>query len=922
MRPVKLIMSAFGPYAGRTELNMDLLGKSGLYLITGDTGAGKTTIFDAIMFALYGEASGDHRSTDLLRSKYAKPETPTEVEMVFEYGGKQYRIKRNPAYTRPKTRGTGFTSETANAELHYPDGRVVTKLKEVNRAVEDIIGIDRNQFAQIAMIAQGDFLKLLLASTDERKKILQKLFHTRMYSDLQDRLKKDALDLAKENDRAEASIRQYINGIACPQDDVLSIEVEKAKANELTMEEKIDLVHKLIEQDEERFNEAGRKITELDEQISEHTKKLTQAELRQKTEESLKNNREKLRKEQETLKELEQHKNEQEQLRSQGKQFNDRAAAVTAELPEYTELEEERKQYARTEKAIALNRQKQQTGSVQINELTEELKTLKEEQKSLSSADAEEASLKAEQEKLQTVIQNTGDLKKELNGISTLEKELKQLQADYKAKALYAQKLKTEYEQKNTAYLNEQAGILAETLVEGEPCPVCGAVHHPSPAHKSASAPSKEELDLLKEKSQDADQAAADASTKAGSVKARIEERRSAAVRSAASLFGIDTYEEIAAFLKTKEQEQREAVQKLRIRMSEIKAKITRAAALEKLIPQKEGQLDELNKKQTELGKEQAQQETKQKTTSARIEQLEGKLKCSSKAEAEKLIRDLRDQALKIDQAIEQAVKSFTDCGTRIAALEAAVREAEKSLKDQPAGDTDRLKAEQDELQERRRILNTGRQTVSTRITINQGILEHISEGSKEKNEIETKLRWMKALSDTANGTVSGKEKIMLETYIQMTYFDRIIARANTRLLVMTGGQYELVRRKEASSMRSQSGLDLDVLDHYNGTTRSVNSLSGGESFKASLALALGLSDEIQSSAGGIRLDTMFVDEGFGSLDEESLQQAVTALTGLTEGNKLVGIISHVAELKSRIDNQIVVTKERTGGSKVTINPA
>ena len=919
MRPILLKMSAFGPYAGQTTLEMDKLGRSGLYLITGDTGAGKTTIFDAIMFALYGEPSGDHRKPEMLRSKYADQATPTEVEMVFEYGGKVYKIKRNPAYDRPKARGSGFTKEDAKAELTYPDGRVIANRTEVNRAVEEIIGIDQKQFAQIAMIAQGDFLKLLLASTEDRKKILQKLFHTGMYSDLQDRLKKDTLDLARENDRAEASIRQYINGIACPEDDVLSIEVEKAKANELTMEEKINLVHQLIGQDEERFTKTSTQITALDEQINEHTKKLTQAELRKKTEASLKDNREKLQKEQDTLKELEQKKNEQEQLRPQGKQFSDQAAAVTAELPEYTELEEKRNQYARTGKAIVLNQQKQQTASDQITELTEELKTLKEEQKALSSADAEETSVKAEQEKLQTEMRNTEDLKKELSGISTLEKELRMLQADYTSKAAAAHILKTEYEQKNTAYLNEQAGILAETLAEGEPCPVCGAVHHPSPAHKSAEAPSKEELDLLKEKSQNADQAAADASTKAGSVKARIEERRSAAVRSASSLFGIEKYEEIASFLKVKEQEHRQAVQKLRARMTEIKTKISRAAMLEKQIPQKEQKLDDLNQKQTELGKELAQQETEQKTTSARIAQLEGKLKCSSKSEAEKLIRDLREQALKIDRAIEAAVKSFTDCGTRIAALEAAVKEAEKALKDQPEADIDRLKAEQAELQERRRVLNTGRQTISTRITINKGILEHISEGSKEKNEIETKLRWMKALSDTANGTVSGKEKIMLETYIQMTYFDRIIARANTRLLVMTGQQYELVRRKEASTIRTQSGLDLDVLDHYNGTTRSVSSLSGGESFKASLALALGLSDEIQSSAGGIKLDTMFVDEGFGSLDEESLHQAVAVLKGLTEGNKLVGIISHVAELKTSIDNQIVVTKERSGGSMANI---
>ena len=190
---------------------------------------------------------------------------------------------------------------------------------------------------------------------------------------------------------------------------------------------------------------------------------------------------------------------------------------------------------------------------------------------------------------------------------------------------------------------------------------------------------------------------------------------------------------------------------------------------------------------------------------------------------------------------------------------------------------------------------------------------------AEDDKETEEKWTWVKALSDTANGNISGKEKVMLETYIQMTYFDRIINRANTRLMIMTGGQYELKRSRAADNNRSQSGLELNVTDHYNGTERSVKTLSGGESFKASLALALGMADEIQSSAGGIKLDTMFIDEGFGSLDDESLAQAMQALSGLTEGNKLIGIISHVGELKNRIDKQLVVTKEKTGVSKIAV---
>ena len=201
----------------------------------------------------------------------------------------------------------------------------------------------------------------------------------------------------------------------------------------------------------------------------------------------------------------------------------------------------------------------------------------------------------------------------------------------------------------------------------------------------------------------------------------------------------------------------------------------------------------------------------------------------------------------------------------------------------------------------------------------NRFILDKILRNINELSETEKKLMCVKSLSDTANGNISGKEKIMLEAYVQMRYFNRIIDRANVRLMTMSDGQYELKRRVGADNNRSQSGLDLDVIDHYNGTERSVKTLSGGESFKASLALALGLSDEIQSSSGGIRLETMFIDEGFGSLDEESLSQALKALTELSEGDRTVGIISHVTELKERIDRQVVVTKNKFGGSKISV---
>ena len=302
-----------------------------------------------------------------------------------------------------------------------------------------------------------------------------------------------------------------------------------------------------------------------------------------------------------------------------------------------------------------------------------------------------------------------------------------------------------------------------------------------------------------------------------------------------------------------------------------------------------------------------------------RISELKKKLSFSAKEEAVKEIENLNTRKSAVEEAIKTAADEYSECEKTIAGYMAAIDEAAKILNGRIECDAEKERKSLSENLERRGILSDKKQSAMTRITANRGVLDNILAKSEEASEIEKKWTWVRALSNTANGNISGKEKIMLETFIQMTYFDRIIERANTRLVVMTDGQYELKRRAKAENNRSQSGLELDVIDHYNGSERSVKTLSGGESFKASLALALGLSDEIQSSAGGIKLDTMFVDEGFGSLDETSLQQAMRALAGLTEGNRLVGIISHVAELKERIDKQIVVTKEKTGGSTVKI---
>ena len=919
MRPITLIMSAFGPYAAKTVIELDKLGTNGLYLITGDTGAGKTTIFDAITYALYGEASGNTRDVNMFRSKYAEPSTPTEVELTFEYAQKIYTVKRNPEYDRPKARGEGYTTEKANAELHYPDGRVVTRLKEVNKAIVDIMGIDRSQFTQIAMIAQGDFLKLLLASTEDRKKIFQKIFRTQCYYQLQERLKAETSKLAVEYNQTGSSIRQYINGIACHPDDVLKLEVDKAKKGELKNTEAVQLVEKLIKQDAAAQQKVLGQIGELDKQKQKIAAQLAVAEKRKTAEEDQKKAKENIDRETQRLKRLETEKNEAAAHQPEVQKAVEAIAKLEAQLPEYAEMQKKQTERTGLQKALEELAQKIKTEAETEEKLARSIAEFKAEQASLQNAGAAQAAQKAEKDRLAEQQKDLEALKKEYAAYQKLEADQKKAQADYAQKSEDSRQKRAEYEHKNKLYLDAQAGILAETLTEGVPCPVCGSLEHPHPAQKPENAPTKQELEICKAKAEEAEKATQAASSKASTCIGQVDTSRENLRDHGQKWLGTNAVEEMERLCSEKQQQTAAALQKAEQQLKEIAKQLGRKAALDQLIPQKEDELEQCKNRRAGYGNQQAGDGAKLQAAEKRLKELAEKLSYPSEAEANQALQQLRKQKEAWEKAIQETQKAHDECAKNLAALKGTLEGYQKTLQGMEKVDVQAVLAAQTEADQQKAAWQAQKNEIGDRLAVNGPILENLRPQISKMEETEKRLQCVQALSDTANGRLSGKEKIMLETYIQMTFFDRIIRRANVRLMVMSGGQYELKRRVNAENNRSQAGLELDVIDHYNGSERSVKTLSGGESFKASLALALGLSDEIQSSAGGIRLDTMFVDEGFGSLDEESLEQAVNALAGLTQGNRLVGIISHVSELKNRIDKQIVVTKEKSGGSKAEI---
>ena len=887
MKPLKIKISAFGPYKNCIDIDFEKLGESGIFLITGDTGAGKTTIFDSISFALFGEVSGSDRPVPSVRSDFADNDTETFVELEFTHKNKKYKIRRNPAYERTKKRGEGTTKTSADASLEYDD-KVISGTKNVDIKIEEILGINSKQFKQISMLAQGEFLKILFAESKDRTEIFRRIFDTDIYNQI-------ARRLADKTRIAKAELEQLKDYFAINSSNIVWKDgiqsVQPKDVNELFIQEILEKLQQEIKVNSEQFGKCQEQISKQSDENSKMEKEITA----QKDKNDKIDRCQKLQEEQKVLQEKQEDIKQKEILIQKSQEI------INKILPKEDKKKELEKEISQKQKVlqdisekIELGKKKEEKFK-QILELIEIIKVQFQKYSELKDGKTE---LEDKIKKLQVII-------KEQENKKIASENAQKLEAEW-------EKLSTEVLEKEKEFFKEQAGILAEKLKENEPCPVCGSLHHPNLAIKSTSVLTKEELDNLKEKEEKSRKTLTDATNKVTEINSKIETLiKEFGEKPDVELYN-KKYAEISEELEKAYNQLNDNYKKIMLKDIVIesfeydifKEKITNKISKEreeflKLQTQQEEnkkQIDELLQKKEkaqndyqntlkELGFENEEQYKKSVLNNLQIE-------IFSK-EIEKYKTDVTINATKLEE-IQKEIKGFekVDLTAKIQEFNNKKQELENMRRQQ---------------MEYHRIFEN-----------NNRILVDLQTNSKKLDSKIKEFTMVEDLSKIANGTVYGKRRIEFEQFVQASYFDMVIIEANKRLLKMTDNRFLLVRKESSERVSDKIGLELEVIDNYNGKRRDVKSLSGGEAFKAALSLALGLSDVIQSYSGGIVVDTMFIDEGFGSLDTESREQAINTLNQLTDNHKLIGIISHVTELKERIDKKIIVTKS-TEGSKITI---
>lgn len=1073
MRPVKLVMSAFGPYADTVEVDFERLGSEGIYLLCGDTGAGKTTVFDAISFALFGKASGADRDVRGMRSDFAAPDTPTYVELWFSYAGAEYRVRRNPEYERPAKRGGGMTTQVADAELEEPGKPLVTKVRQVDERIREILGIDREQFAQIVMIAQGDFRRLLSASTKERSEILRRVFGTQPYVRFQEELERQCGEVRDQARALREQVRTLAGTAALAEGDPRAERLASwAEDDALTAGGVADLLESALAEDRAAAEELDARKRALEDREAELNRLLerasTEAELVARRSEATAGLADLEAQEPAVRRALE----DARAAAGQAPELEVQAALAHRDVERFCELEEARSLSERArEKAVAADEER---GARDENVAACRERALAERERADALAGADGV-LAAACERLAQAERGVADAQaaaeravearragearaacadareraalsldearaladdarracdaaraaaNELNGApaeqaaaqaglerasSRLEQartdrdrvaelaaradkaagELGRLEVAYGEACDAKQAAAHDYDVVYRAFLDAQAGLLARSMAVGEPCPVCGSTEHPAPAACPDEAPSQEDVEDAERRRADAEKAMAQASSEvarargtlgacreeqaafaaqhgdAGEVERLVadleREVAAAGARFAAAAESAVELERRTACVRELEErhmDARSAVERLSDELAAVERDLSAATARAEMAERALGGATEetsgrdLEQARRVLDDARRAEESARRDVAAREEALqqavdaenacaeaqarraeaddraraahleasaaearaaslaEGLAGYAGRDDAQRACDELNARAMSLRAAFDEAADAARVHEGRLAACRASLAELERQLASLPAGenrDVEGVSAQIGEVVADRRDVEGRLSAVRSRIQANESAVRALRRNEEEHGDADRRFGELDVLYRTASGKLAGRDRVSFETHLQAIYFDRVLAAANARLAVMTGGRYELVRRTRATGGNAQTGLDLDVFDGYTGRARDASTLSGGESFKASLSLALGLSDVTQAYAGGIRLDTMFVDEGFGSLDQESLQLAVRTLTELAGSGKLVGIISHVEELKESIDRKVVV---------------
>lgn len=912
MKPLQLKMAAFGSYRQETVIDFRLLGGSGLYLIAGDTGAGKTLIFDAITFALYGEASGDSRASSMLRCTYASPDEKTYVELIFSVGGTEYTVHRSLAYMRPAKRSgsSGLVEEKADATLYRPDGTIVNGLKAVNPAVIDIMGVDRSQFTQIAMIAQGQFRELLSADTNRRLDIFRKIFKTDRYKRFQEVLSDEARRLRQELAGSRDLQHQLMASIAALPDSPHHEAVEQARAGEMLADDVLPLIDELITDDDEKSRTNTEAMARQEEQLATLNTRIGKAQERDRTAARLSAAQEREQRLAARLNELKaslttarSHKPEAEIMKQQ-------ATVLQTLLPDYEALERHRREAEATARNIESLQTTVSRQRAAVENLTTQLEHDKAEQQTLASAGTAKAELES----------NYSQLCERLKALQTLASDLSRLQQgctiyrQEREQYLQAYNLYTQRQQYHEAlrrsFLDAQAGLMAAQLEEGLPCPVCGSTHHPVKATLSLDAPTEAAVQKAADEAEASRRETERLSAKAGERKGIIDTLTQHCNTQTTHLLGIMDITTVPtatheAIVQTETQ-----LRELQQQIAAETQRMARKAQLDQQVPTAERQLKESSDKVGEEEKTLASLRATLASIDSQCKVLADKLPLPTKQQAGNRISTLLSQAKAIEEQAEKAEKDYTECDKQNVETHKEIATCHELLAQSEAFDTAALGEEKRHMEAHLGELRRTQEAIVIRLDTNRRILTTLTDKVRQTAATEARYRWINAMAQTANGDIAGKEKIKFETYMQIVYFDRFLHHANNRLAVMSSGQYELTRRRSARHLGLQSGLDLNIIDHQNGTEREVDTLSGGEAFMASLSLALGLADEVQATAGGVKIESMFVDEGFGTLDSDAQQAALRALGDLTTGDRLVGIISHVEYLADRIDKKILVTKD------------